>query len=258
MKKPTNIINTPPADTESWGSYNSETKQWSEKVYSGKAIREWIQNTIQSIKELLNTKLNIEDYNTTRGQDQSVISEQISSKVGIEEYNQQVTQIEQELQDKTGTQVSITYPTNFVIETDENESSAQERLKNVKYEVKNSKGEKLFEFWAMAQKYTQKQIVTYPNVWFISSNESLSNSNINNQILNTTPKSTSNSYSNTFDTTNYYVVVESGHSLVKVSNSQGFEYTNQFNTTDITISGYNVYHYSRVIGAPVTWTFTIN
>jgi len=46
MKKPTNIINTPPADNESWGSYNSETKQWSEKVYSGKAIREWIQSSI--------------------------------------------------------------------------------------------------------------------------------------------------------------------------------------------------------------------
>lgn len=50
MKKPTNIINTPPGDNESWGSYDSETKQWSERVYSGKAIRNWIQTNISNLK----------------------------------------------------------------------------------------------------------------------------------------------------------------------------------------------------------------
>ena len=55
MKKPTNIINTPPGDNESWGSYDSETKQWSERVYSGKAIREWIQTNISNLKRASST-----------------------------------------------------------------------------------------------------------------------------------------------------------------------------------------------------------
>lgn len=59
MKKPTNIINTPPTDNESWGSYNKETKQWSNKVYSGKAIREWLQNKIANKADLSSTKNNI-------------------------------------------------------------------------------------------------------------------------------------------------------------------------------------------------------
>lgn len=239
MKKPTNIINTPPADNESWGSYNSETKQWSEKVYSGKAIREWIQSSIQSLKELLAGKVDKESYN----EDKVALAQVINGKA-----------------DKVsvGTSVEITYPRNFVVETSENASDARDALKNVKYEVKNADGTKLFEFWAMAQEFVEKQTVTYPNVWFIPSNTALTASNINSQIQSTDPKNNASSYTNTFDTTNYYVVVESSHNLTKVANAQGFDYTNQFNTTDVTISGYKVYHYSRVIGASVTWIFTIN
>ena len=55
MKKPEHIINTPPSDNESWGSYDSETKQWSERVYSGKAIREWIQTNISNLKRASST-----------------------------------------------------------------------------------------------------------------------------------------------------------------------------------------------------------
>lgn len=239
MKKPTNIINTSPGDSESWGSYNSETKQWSEKVYSGKAVREWIQNTISAIKTLLGQKVDSSSYTA----DKLALATTLSSKAD---------------KTQTATQVNITYPKNFVVETDQNASSAKESLKNVKYEVKNSDGTKLFEFWATAQEYQEKQAVTYPNVWFIPSNTELTAANINQQIQNTTPKNSAYSYQNTFDTTNYYVIVESAHSLTKVVNSSNFEYTSQFNTTDITISGYKVYHYSRVIGASVTWVFTIN
>jgi hypothetical protein len=44
MTEPNNIINdyTQVPDTGTWGSYNKTTNAWSNKVFSGKAIREWI------------------------------------------------------------------------------------------------------------------------------------------------------------------------------------------------------------------------
>lgn len=52
MKEPDIINNSLPSDDESWGSYNKETKQWSERVFSGKVIREWIQKKIKRIFSL--------------------------------------------------------------------------------------------------------------------------------------------------------------------------------------------------------------
>ena len=55
MKKPTNIINDytqlnaedfEQLKSGSWGSYNETTKEWSNKVYSGGVVREWIQKKL--------------------------------------------------------------------------------------------------------------------------------------------------------------------------------------------------------------------
>lgn len=48
MTEPNNIINdyTQVPDTGTWGSYNKTTNAWSNKVFSGKAIREWIQHKL--------------------------------------------------------------------------------------------------------------------------------------------------------------------------------------------------------------------
>ena len=96
----------------------------------------------------------------------------------------------------------------------------------------------------------------YPKVWFLPARAEESNEFIMNIIESSTPKQDSYFYTNTVNTNHYYVIVESGHSLVKVVNNSNFEYTSQFIPTDI--DGYKVYHYQRVIGTPVTWTFTVN
>lgn len=48
MKKPENIITdyTQVPATGSWGSYNETTKQWEGPVYSGSAVRQWIQTKL--------------------------------------------------------------------------------------------------------------------------------------------------------------------------------------------------------------------
>lgn len=99
--------------------------------------------------------------------------------------------------------------------------------------------------------------VEYPDVWFIPSNSELNVSDIESYIQNEQPLNNSHSYSKTFNTTNYYVIVGEQHSLTRVTNNSNFEYTSQFNLED-SLDGYKVFHYNRVIGAPVTWTFTIN
>ena len=64
MKKPITIINTPPSNNESWGNYTKE-EGWSNKVYSGKAIREWIQTQINNlITRVTNLENSLKFYKT--------------------------------------------------------------------------------------------------------------------------------------------------------------------------------------------------
>ena len=239
MKKPTNIINTSPEANESWGSYNSQTKQWSAKVYSGKAVREWIQNAISNILELLGHKVSDETY----ANDIETINGTLNAKADKNEVAASAT---------------IVYPENFVVQTDENSSTATESLKNVKYVVRDSRGNPLFNFWAIVQKYIEYVPPVYPKVWFISSTEPLLSSDISNRVLSTAPEETGYTYQKSLTTTNYYVVLQTGHSLRKVTNSTNFEFTNQFKTDDVQITGYVVYHYQREVDSPVTWTFNVN
>lgn len=51
-----------PDVTNSWGAYKKGSGWITQKVFTGKAVREWIQNKISTIQDLLNTKLNKSDY----------------------------------------------------------------------------------------------------------------------------------------------------------------------------------------------------
>lgn len=81
--------------------------------------------------------------------------------------------------DKIGNTATIVYPQNFVVQTNENSSTAKEELKNVKYEVRDSQGAKLFEFWAVVQQWQER-----PPQYTVTFNTNGGN-NISSQIVET-------------------------------------------------------------------------
>lgn len=100
--------------------------------------------------------------------------------------------------------------------------------------------------------------IVYPKVWFIPSDTPLTLGQIETYIDSNNPQESAKAYTKTLTTTDYYLILEKPHYLVRVLNPSGFDYTSSFNNTELTSSNYNIYHYNRTIAPTINLTFTLN
>lgn len=100
--------------------------------------------------------------------------------------------------------------------------------------------------------------VYFPKVWFNGSDTTMSNEELLD-LIDSPYSKTSFTYTKQVSNTNYYVIVEPEHSLTKVTNTVGFDYTSSFTPTTIAKDSqtYNVYHYQRAINPTITLNFEV-
>lgn len=97
---------------------------------------------------------------------------------------------------------------------------------------------------------------TYPKVWFIPASGNMSVQEIEDYVSQNDFQQSGRTYQKSVTSTDYYVVLEKGHTLSSVVNSFGFSYSNAF--IQESSENYNIYHYSRVLTVQIDLTFNIN
>lgn len=98
--------------------------------------------------------------------------------------------------------------------------------------------------------------IVYPKVWFIPAFGNMSTQEIENYVAQNDFQQSGRTYQKNVTSTDYYVVLEKGHTLNSVINSFGFSYSSAF--IQESSENYNIYHYSRVLTVQINLTFNIN
>lgn len=98
--------------------------------------------------------------------------------------------------------------------------------------------------------------VVYPKVMFIPADEELTAEQLQEYIASHEFNQTSFTHNKNITTTNYYVVLENGHTITSVTNSSGFSYNNAF--VQDTLGDYTIYHYKRTLTVQISLKFNLN